>query len=67
MADKEWTFTVKPWADGSTHDVDAHKRRAKAYMVGPWLSRPSDISDVAGPEVIEHPDGSASVTYRLIT
>ena len=69
MAGNEWTFTVKPWAGGSTHDIDTYKRRAKAYITGAGLSRPADISDVEVVDVVVSVDGTdtAEVTYRLVT
>ncbi|MGW4927982.1 hypothetical protein ACWEOH_02420 [Agromyces sp. NPDC004153] len=59
----QWTFRIKPW-NPEAHDVDEHKRRAKVYIehggIGLWRG---DTVGMSGPEVVEHPDGSASVTY----
>jgi hypothetical protein len=60
----DYTFVISSW-DASAHDVALHAARAKGWMTERPLWRIEDVSDVRGPVVVEHGDGSASVTYSM--
>jgi len=66
MAELEYTFKIKPWAHGVGHDVERHAAIAKGYIFGRPATARQEGSGMAGPDVVEHADDSASVTYRYV-
>ncbi len=59
-----YSFTVKPY-DAASFDVERHRRLVPGRLSGKGdLARPGDASGVTLASIVEHADGSATVTFR---